>query len=137
MKTKEERDAFVRHIPSIQKIIFTEGGYLGEETNLTVTFQNDDTLCQLGDRYVLIDKIPLRGTMSWNDFLSRLAQIHIERWDEDYTNFAVLDGAYWRLTFHYNGRPPLYFSGSNAYPKNYYALRRLMKELYPKAWPEE
>ena len=61
------------------------------------------------------------------EFLSGLADLHIGEWKKSYVNPCVLDGTQWQIKIEYeNGRRPLKFSGSNAYPYNFTELLELM-----------
>ena len=61
------------------------------------------------------------------EFIDKLQAINIEKWDESYVLFDIVDGYSWELNFIYeNGEDTFIRKGANKYPNNIEELYKLM-----------
>lgn len=118
---------FDESIPSINKIVFSIGGYfLGYETR---TFTFDEKVHVEVAKSILATekKYTVTHDLSKEDFFKELQELHIGEWDSDYTNHNVLDGTQWELEIDFSdGNRPVKIYGSNEYPYNFKALTELL-----------
>lgn len=125
---KRKRRVFENALDSIQKLVFSIGGYFqGYETR---------TFTVSGEKVALEVNHTLRTEMAspadyypftTEKFIAGLKGIHIDEWKKHYYNKHVLDGTQWELTIFCDGnRKPVEISGSNAFPQNFYQLKNFL-----------
>ncbi|MDD4095441.1 MAG: ADP-ribosylglycohydrolase family protein [Oscillospiraceae bacterium] len=57
--------------------------------------------------------------------LRAIGDVRPEYWDDDYENPSVLDGQSWSLRIRFGDRPPVTWSGTNAYPPRFSELLKI------------
>lgn len=126
MTSKRIGIAFLKHLPYIETVIFSAGGYFEGYRKTTVHFDCDQAVF---DKETLLSYVhSIRSEeLTKAKFLTRLRLLHIEHWYKEYIAPNFLDGDQWELEFRFSdGHDPLKIYGSNAYPPHFNSLRGLM-----------
>lgn len=131
MKPEKAGNDFIEHLPYIERVIFSAGGYFGGFERTTVHFSGSQAVFDVETMNPPSAMAPAHyeGMMK-SQFLAKLRSLHIEDWDKEYMAPGVLDGEQWDLEIRFSdGRRPLIINGSNAYPPHFRSLRRLMTSV--------
>jgi hypothetical protein len=131
MKPEKAGNDFIEHLPYIETVIFSAGGYFGGFEKTTVHFSGSQAVFDAETMNPPSAMAPAHYEgMTKSKFLTKLQSLHIEEWDEEYMAPGVLDGEQWDLEIRFSdGHRPLVISGSNAYPLHFRSLRRLMTSV--------
>ncbi len=127
MKVRKVGKTFIKHIPYIETVIFSDGSYFSSHEVTTVRFQDDKAIYTKKRRPFLKDNddIP-RKKMSKAEFLEKIEALHIEYWDKEYESYAK-DGEQWELSIRFsNNHKALEIYGNDAFPPNFKQLQQLM-----------
>lgn len=127
MKPKKVGKTFIKHIPYIETVIFSDGSYFSGHEETTVRFQDDKAIYTKKRRPFpkANDGIP-REKMSKAEFLAKIEALHIEYWDKEYESYAN-DGEQWELSIRFsNNHKTLEIYGNEAFPPNFKQLQHLM-----------
>ena len=117
MKDKE----FNESLRLMKKFEFEYGGFCSGYETHSYTIVGEKVLFELGhgfsqEPFDLPDDEPITK----EEFLERLAELHIGEWKKNYVNPLVLDGTQWSIDIEYEGdRKPVHIDGSNAFPYNF------------------
>ncbi len=65
-------------------------------------------------------------SMSQEEFLKQLRQIHIESWKKRYYDNEILDGEQWEIVLEYEEKKKSYH-GSNLYPESFDSFLKVMR----------
>jgi len=124
---------FEEDIPAIHTFKFSIGGFFGGYETHTITLDSETLLRDV--EHSLIPKpsnfcIPPDDPMTKDEFLSAVKKMHMGEWRHSYDTrrfgYVVCDGTQWEVEITYsNGQKPISFSGDNAYPHNFEALKEL------------
>lgn len=131
MKPEKTGSNFIEHLPYIETVIFSAGGYFGGFKRMAVHFSGNQTVfdAETMNSPSAMGPAHYEG-MTKSRFLAKLRLLHIEDWDKEYMALDVLDGEQWDLEIRFSdGHRPLVISGSNAYPPHFRSLRRLMTSV--------
>lgn len=94
----------------------------------TVHFDGDQVVYEVEHSLSPVPSLPEIGDLEKNKFIAKLQSLHLEDWDREYANPAILDGEQWELTILFPDRKrPLKICGDNAYPPNFKEFQKLMK----------
>lgn len=128
MKPGKTGNDFLKRLPCIETVIFSDGGYFMGHTKTTVHFSGSQAVFDTEALIPPADGRPVHSEeMTKARFLARLRSLHIEEWDREYVASNVLDGEQWELEIRFaDGCKPLIISGDNAYPPHFKSLQRLM-----------
>ncbi|WP_155849214.1 hypothetical protein [Alkalibacterium sp. AK22] len=67
----------------------------------------------------------------WQDIKQTLFyDLSVLSWNEDYTDYSILDGTQWHLRLEFDNQPTIEISGSNAYPALYQDLQAFLKPYF-------
>jgi len=108
----------MKSIESIKKFHFRIGGYFATQFDVIIT-HNKASYCEhlfnidfatRQEKEISKDQMEL--------FLSKLNQLNIIGWDNEYHNPLVLDGIQWELEITYNKTNTKKIYGSNMYPNS-------------------
>ncbi|HCT62822.1 MAG TPA: hypothetical protein DIC19_01840 [Erysipelotrichaceae bacterium] len=135
LSKSEKRSAdFNSNIDFICKINFSIGGFFGGYRKYTIELTDElkvhAKIWDLEEPLYLFDE---EGEfITKENFIALLSTIHLEEWRRNYTTqrfgYEVFDGTQWELEVKYNnGRKPVRFSGSNAYPYNFERFKALLE----------
>lgn len=131
MKVRKVGKTFIKHIPYIETVIFSDGSYFSGHEVTTVRFQDDRALYTKKTSPFLKDNddIP-REKMSKAEFLEKIAALHMEDWETAYESYAK-DGEQWELSIRFsNGHKALEIYGNDAFPPNFKQLKHLMDSSF-------
>ena len=126
-KAEQKAEEFDANIPHIRKVEFCIGGYFGGYEARTYTVEGDRLRMFFAfSRYEPYSDAEVHLQMQKDEFLARLADLHIGEWRRNYVNPCVLDGTEWDLRIEYsNGHKPIKIEGINEYPYNFDKLKEL------------
>jgi hypothetical protein len=65
----------------------------------------------------------------WSDTICKLADLQVDKWDADYSDFSVLDGGGWSLTVR-AAEFNIQSSGLNAYPPKFGAVKKVIEDSF-------
>lgn len=71
----------------------------------------------------------LISTVSLEEFSSKIEKLDIKGWDKEYMDYCVLDGVSWDLKYETDNGKPIKVGGSNAYPREWKKLIRLIRSV--------
>lgn len=131
MKPEKAGNDFIEHLPYIETVIFSAGGYFGGFERTTVHFSGSQAVfdAETMNPPSAMAQVHYEG-MTKSQFLAKIRALHIEDWDEEYMALGVLDGEQWNLEIRFSdGHRPLIINGSNAYTPHFRSLRRLMTSV--------
>lgn len=129
-KSELKADEFDESIPSINKVVFSIGGYSDGHETRTITF--DDKHLYMSTEHSLRPKLSdfhmeRDRPMTKAEFLDGLYKLHIGEWRKRYDDNDILDGTQWDLEIYFcNDHKPVKIYGSNAYPYNFCELLDLL-----------
>ena len=125
---------FENNISTINKLVFTIGGFFGGYETRIYTL-NDEHL-HLDVKHSLVLKpinfyIEPDYPCSKDELLKGLQELHIGEWRSKYDlqrfGCLMLDGIQWKLEIYFsNGHKPVKISGDNAYPYNFDRFQELL-----------
>ena len=126
-KAELKAQEFDDNILNIAKIEFSIGVYFGGYPVYQVDLS--------GDELKVLFMPPLTSAEESNriyldndkaSFLEQFRELHIGEWKKKYVNYNVLDGTQWHLIIYYdNGKRPIRYYGSNAFPYNFEGICNL------------
>ena len=124
--TEAERrgEAIEAKLENIREARYEYGGFLGGFTYVTLIFGEGEAVKkQVFSRRD--GELEEPAFASKESLISELKGLYLGEWRASYVNHAILDGFQWslRLTFADGGEEV--FEGSNAYPYNFYDLKRI------------
>lgn len=76
------------------------------------------------------DHSPDRKRVDREEFITKLKDLHIGEWDEEYHDLQVMDGTEWEAEFKFSDGSKKLFMGSNKYPMNFEDFMELMGVEY-------
>jgi hypothetical protein len=118
-------------IKSIKKIEFSIGGF--SQGNKTYRVEESAITCFEEAGYLvskppeMTEETPLSQEQQ-NDLISLFNQLGFLNWEKSYWE-NICDGEQWELMITYNGNLRKKVEGSNAYPKGFRKIERLLKRL--------
>lgn len=114
-----------KHISSINKIVFSIGGFFDGYETRTVLLDGEN-LRMIIEHPLHPERREVALSMTKHEFLNGLRELHIEGWKSKYIDPDILDGTQWELEIYFSdGYKPVTIAGSNAYPTNFAELERL------------
>ena len=114
-----------KHIPSIDKIVFSIGGFFDGYETRTVLLDGEAVRMTV-THSLHPEEREIALSLTKTEFLNRLRELHIEGWKSKYIDPDILDGTQWELEIYFSdGYKPVTIAGSNAYPDNFAELERL------------
>ena len=96
------------------------GGFFGGYSKYRVDISGEGMTYQYDQSP--LDRMPedakcFEDPFSKEDLLDMLRSLYLGEWKHAYDNYCVFDGTQWELTLTFsNGRRPLKYGGSNAFP---------------------
>lgn len=123
--------AFDESIPLIESMTLSIGGFFGPPPSKHIITVTEKRILRKAS-YGLGE--PFRDVpgdvMCKEELFEQLRDLHMGEWLNDYDperfGYIVMDGTQWELEIRYrDGREPVCFSGSNAYPYNFCELEEL------------
>ncbi len=117
-------------LEQLVKITFEIGGYFGGVERRTLTFDGEQILVEregFNGFDPELDPKELYIGMTRTSLIDNLMELHIERWKEDYYNPEILDGTQWSLELEFEDKSVVEKGGSNAYPRNFKKLCKLLE----------
>lgn len=128
----ERETSFQHELATLEKIEFSIGGYFGRSNTTVIRFRDTDVVFEqstfessyyhkghkIQNRHVIPNAKPI--------FLKALADLHLEKWEDDYVDPDILDGTQWELELTFKNGTARTWDGSNAYPPNFTSLCELM-----------
>lgn len=131
MKPKKAGNDFIEHLPYIEMVIFSTGGYFEGFERTTIHFSGSQAVFDAETMNPPSAESPAHYEgMTKAQFLAKLRSLHIEDWYKEYMAPGVLDGEEWELEIRFSdSHRPLIINGSNAYPPHFRSLRRLMTSV--------
>lgn len=130
-KTEQKVKTFNDNIKYISKIELETGGYLADSSSYTITIDGDEIIYEeiqsIFPGYMSTEK-QMTYPLTKNELFEEIKKLYIGEWNYHYENNMILDGDYWSLIIEFsNGYQTRKFTGSNAYPYNFYQLERLIE----------
>ncbi len=108
----------MKSIETIKKFHFSIGGYFARNFDVLITY-NKASYC--ADLYIFDFTKRQEKEISKNQmelFLSKLNQLNIIGWENEYYNPDVIDGEQWEMEIEYNKTEKKRIYGSNLYPNS-------------------
>lgn len=129
-KAERKAELFDASIPSISKVLFSIGDFLGGYETRTITLDEEHLHFDVAHSFILKpSNLPdeLNCPCDKEAFLDGIRDLHIGEWRTNYMNHDILDGTQWGLTIEFSdGYKPFKTGGSNACPYNFDALQKLL-----------
>ena len=128
-KAEQKSREFDLALEGISKLSFHIGGFFWGYEMRTCTVSGDQVTMMV--IHSLVNKEPDQDIqIKKENFITGLKNIHLGEWKKRYFEPLILDGTQWDLEIQFaDGRKPVRFSGSNAYPYNFNELLQLL-EVY-------
>lgn len=123
---------FQRTKKTIRKIAFTSGGFGPPPDTLTIDLKRSIGIREnnYGLRDLAIKRLEVEIPAKKIAQITKiLAKLHLEYWAGDYDDFGVLDGEQWDAAIYYDDGSKIKMRGSNAYPENFGAFRKLFNVI--------
>lgn len=112
----------------IKSIKFTDGGYFGGTTTVTIT-ENDHGALVHVNKFPYGEVVPEDRqitSLKWMRIKNTLyTDIYLHEWKKRFDNYNVLDGEQWELEIKLTGNRKRTYSGSNAFPSYWKELKAI------------
>ena len=120
-KAEVKGQEFNESLRLMKKFVFEYGGFCSGYETHSYTFVGEKVLFEFrhGFGQEPFD-LPVYESITKEEFLGRLAELHIGEWKKNYVNPSILDGTQWSIDIEYEGdRKPVHIDGSNKFPYNF------------------
>lgn len=123
--SKEERKIldFDESLSELSELVYKTFGYFGFET-ITCTFNEKEV--NVEKEGMIMPEGEETFTVSKEEFLSALKDLHMSAWKRRYEYSFMEDGEEWKLKLTFSNGKTRSFSGMNHYPWNFEDLRTLL-----------
>ena len=108
-----------------KKLIFESRGWPADSEKVVATIKDENIILKITKGNVVVSTTK-EVTIHSSVFLKKFDAINIAAWESDYFNPDILDGESWELKYYTTNGKVKKFTGSNAYPENYYEFMNLI-----------
>ena len=116
----------------IEYLYFSCGGYFSGTYTLQLERKSGSIFFSRTAPYLyppVTGRLTASRKVSAERYLSRLEDLGVENWQDEYINYHILDGTQWKLEYKTEGHELKKIIGDNEYPENWKELNKIMDKL--------
>lgn len=129
-KAEVKAAVFDESVHAICKIVFSIGGFFQGHEIHTIIIDGENIHKKIEDSFIQEEsncRISSNYSVSKEELLDGIRELHIGEWRSNYYNNAVLDGTQWSLEiFFSDNHKTVKLDGSNDYPYNFNKFMELL-----------